>query len=118
MTTPILLEHRLDHKKVLSREWTMSFILPQNYIIHSAPNPQDSRITLHERPIQLVASVSYAGISNEEKVNEYKDVLKKWLKKRPWYIPLNGFQAAQFDGPLTIPFFRKNEIHVEVKHLH
>ena len=118
MTTPILLENKPEHKKELSQEWTMTFILPQNYFIHSAPSPQDRRITLHERPLQLVASVSYAGINNEEKVNEYMELLKKWLKKRPWYIPLNGFQAAQFDGPLTIPFFRKNEIHVEVKHLH
>ena len=118
MTTPVLLEHKLDHKQELSKEWTMSFILPQNYIHHPAPNPQDPRISLHERPTQLVACVSYAGINNEDKVNEYKHVLKKWLKKRPWYIPLNGFQAALFDGPLTIPFFRKNEIHVEVKHLH
>ena len=118
MTTPILLENKLEHKKEPSQEWTMAFILPQNYLIHSAPNPLDSRITIHERPIQLVASVSYAGINNEDKVAEYIQVLKKWLKKRPWYIPLNGFQVAQFDGPLTVPFFRKNEIHVEVKHLH
>lgn len=118
MTTPILLEEKPEHKKGPSSEWTMSFILPQNYLTHNAPTPEDTRITLHERPVQLVASVSYAGINNEEKVEEYTGVLKKWLKKRPWYIPLNGFQTAQFDGPLTIPFFRKNEIHVEVKHLH
>jgi hypothetical protein len=119
MTTPVLLEHKLEHKRGSSSdEWTMSFILPQNFLIHNAPTPRDPRITLHERPVQLVASVSYPGINNEEKIEEYTGVLKKWLKKRPWYIPLNGFQTAQFDGPLTIPFFRKNEIHVEVKHLH
>jgi hypothetical protein len=118
MTTPVLLEHKLDYKKGPSDEWTMSFILPQNYLLNNAPVPKESRITLHERALQLVASVSYTGINNEEKVEEYTGVLKKWLKKRPWYIPLGGFQTAQFDGPLTIPFFRKNEIHVEVKHLH
>ena len=118
MTTPVLLEQKIEHKKGPTKEWTMSFILPQNYLIHNAPNPENNRITIHERPVQLVACVSYAGINNEEKIEEYMGILKKWLKKRPWYIPLNGFQMAQFDGPLTIPFFRKNEIHVEVKHLH
>lgn len=118
MTTPVLLEQKLDHKKGPTNEWTMSFILPQNYLINNAPTPKESRITLHERPLQLVASVGYTGINSEEKIEENMGVLKKWLKKRPWYIPLAGFQTAQFDGPLTIPFFRKNEIHVEVKHLH
>lgn len=112
MTTPVLLE---ENK---AKEWTMSFILPQHFLIINAPNPDDSRIKIEEHPLHLVASVSYAGINNEEKINEYTGVLKKWLKKRPWYIPLSDFQTAQFDGPLTIPFFRKNEIHIEVKHIH
>lgn len=118
MTTPVLLEQKLEHRKEPSKDWVMTFILPQNYLINTAPNPNDKRITIHERPVHLVASISYAGINNEEKMEEYTSILKRWLKKRPWYIPMSGFQTAQFDGPLTIPFFRKNEIHVEVKHLH
>lgn len=118
MTTPVLMEQKVEHLKGPTKDWTMSFILPQNYLITTAPNPTDKRITIHERPVHLVASVSYPGINNEEKVEEYTGVLKRWLKKRPWYIPMSPFQSAQFDGPLTIPFFRKNEIHIEVKHLH
>lgn len=118
MTTPVLLEQKIDHRKESTKDWVMSFILPQNYLITNAPNPTDKRIIIQERPVHLVASISYAGINNEEKIEEYTSILKKWLKKRPWYIPMSGFQTAQFDGPLTIPFFRKNEIHVEVKHLH
>jgi hypothetical protein len=116
MTTPVLLENRIDVKS--SKEWTMSFILPQNFLIKNAPNPKDKKISIHERPVYLVASISYAGINNEEKIEEHITILKKWLKKRPWYTPIGGFQVAQFDGPLTIPFFRKNEIHIEVNHLH
>lgn len=118
MTTPVLLEQKVEHRREPTKDWTMSFILPQNYLITTAPTPTDKRITLHECPVHLVASISYAGINNEEKVEEYTAILKRWLKKRPWYIPMSPFQTAQFDGPLTIPFFRKNEIHIEVKHLH
>lgn len=116
MTTPVLLEHKETKRE--SKIWNMSFILPQNYLIINAPNPVNKKISLHERPVHLIASISYAGINSEEKIHEYTDVLKKWLKKRPWYIPVSGFQTALFDGPLTIPFFRKNEIHVEVNHFH
>lgn len=118
MTTPVLLEQKIDSKKGPTKDWIMSFILPQNYLISNTPAPANKRITIHERPVHLVASINYAGINNGEKVEENTEALKKWLKKRPWYIPMSGFQTAQFDGPLTIPFFRKNEIHVEVKHLH
>ncbi len=113
MTTPVLME---DKDK--GQEWTMSFILPPHFSISNSPRPEDKRISLHERSVHLIASISYAGLNNEEKITEHSAILKKWLKKRPWYIPVSDFQTAQFDGPLTIPFFRKNEIHIEVKHIH
>ncbi len=112
MTTPVLLQ------ETASKEWTMSFILPQQFVTQTAPKPEDNRILLEDYPLHLLASISYAGINNEEKINEYSGILKKWLKKRPWYIPLSDFKTAQYDGPLTIPFFRKNEIHINVKHIH
>jgi hypothetical protein len=113
MTTPVLFSGDESEK-----EWIMSFILPQTFLVKNAPTPQDKRITIQECPLHLVASISYPGINNEEKIAEYTGILKKWLKKRPWYTPLSNFQSAQFDGPLTIPFFRKNEIHVDIHHTH
>lgn len=117
MTTPVLMEHKNENGKSY-KEWTMSFILPQHFLIKNAPSPVDKKISIHERPVYLAASISYAGLNNEEKIEEHILLLKKWLKKRPWYTPVSGFQIAQFDGPLTIPFFRKNEIHIEVNHIH
>lgn len=117
MTTPVLLEEKSDDKNNL-KEWTMSFILPPQYSMENSPKPEDPRISLHDRPVQLVASIGYAGFNSLEKVSEHSVLLKRWLKKRPWYIPVSGFQTAQFDGPLTIPFFRKNEIHIEVMNIH
>lgn len=116
MTTPVLMEPKEIKKD--SQFWSMSFILPQNFLIKNAPNPINKKIKIYERPVHLVASISYAGINSEEKIQEYTDILKKWLKKRPWYTPVGEFKSAQFDGPLTIPFFRKNEIHIEVNHIH
>lgn len=113
MTTPVLLREKSEEK-----EWSMSFILPPSFILKTAPGPEDKRIILSEHPAHLVASISYAGINNEEKIKEYSTILKKWLKRRPWYVPLGEFQTAQYDGPLTIPFFRKNEIHIDIKHIH
>ncbi len=112
MTTPVIL------KEIKEDEWIMSFILPQEFLNKSLPTPDDERIKFEDLPAHIVASISYAGINNEEKMNEYSGILKKWLRKRPWYIPLDSFKTAQYDGPLTIPFFRKNEIHMTVKQIH
>ena len=90
MTTPVLLQ------ETASKEWTMSFILPQQFVTQTAPKPEDNRILLEDYPLHLLASISYAGINNEEKINEYSGILKKWLKKRPWYIPLSDFKTAQY----------------------
>jgi hypothetical protein len=117
MTTPVLLEKKFE-KIDGEQQWIMTFILPLEFTISNSPIPNNKRISLHERPVHLVASVSYPGLNNTEKVAEYSRMLKNWLKKRPWFFPISDFQTAQFDGPLTIPFFRKNEIHIEVKHLH
>lgn len=113
MTTPVLMREKSEDK-----EWLTSFILPPSFILKTAPRPEDKRITLSEHPAHLVASISYAGINNTEKIKEHSAILKKWLKRRPWYVPLGEFQTAQYDGPLTIPFFRKNEIHIDIKHIH
>jgi hypothetical protein len=113
MTTPVLLRENLD-----AQEWTMTFILPPNYSKSSAPIPTNERVSIHERPVHLIASIRYPGFNNAEKIVEHSSALNKWIKKRPWYIPVSEFVTAQYDGPLTIPFFRKNEIHIEVKHLH
>ena len=110
MTTPMLMEETSS-----AQVWTMSFILSADFSMTHLPKPDDKRISLHERPVHMIASISYPGISNEEKIAEYSATLKKWLKRRPWYVPVSEFQTAQFDGPLTIPFFRKNEIHIEIK---
>jgi hypothetical protein len=44
--------------------------------------------------------------------------LKKWLRKHPWYLSIGEVQKAVYDGPLTLPFLRKNELHLEVKNMH
>ena len=94
--------------------WTMSFILPTKYTLASAPTPQDKRIQLHKKPEHIAATIRYSGVNNQEKIKKYSAELMRWLSRKHLYNPIGEIQSAQYDGPTTIGFLRKNEIHVEV----
>lgn len=107
MTSPVMQEGNI-----------LFLILPRHYASKTAPLPLDERLSVKDIPMRVVASILYHGNHSEQKVQEHTTELKNWIKKHPWYIMVGNAQLAQYDGPLTLPFLRKNEIHVEVKNMH
>lgn len=87
--------------------WSMSFILPMQYTLATAPTPQDKRIQLHKKPEHVVAALRYSGVNTEEKIRKYSAELTRWLSKKHLFNPIGEIQSAQYDGPSTIPFLRK-----------
>lgn len=125
MTSPILHEEYNDSIPLttpLSPEpsmngWTMSFVLPLKYTLATAPTPRDKRVLLHKNPERLVASLRYSGSNDQEKIKRHSAELVEWIGKSDLFVPVGEIQIAQYNGPATIAFLRRNEIHVEVKHL-
>ena len=123
MTAPVLQEETNNHIPMTSpvlqestgEGWTMSFILPLKFTLATAPTPIDKRIHLHKNQEKLVASLRYPGLTTQEKIKKYSAELIQWLNRNNTYSPIGEIQFAQYDGPTTIPFLRKNEIHVEVQ---
>jgi hypothetical protein len=103
---------------VVQEDQEISFILPQEYITKTIPSPTDDRIVIKQTQFRLVATVTYTGTNTDEKIAEHTIELKKWLKKHPWYLPVGHVQTALYDCSLTLPFLRKNELHLEVKNMH
>lgn len=122
MTAPVLQEETNDIIPMTSpvlqeptqNGWTMSFVLPLKYSLATAPTPKDKRIHLHKNPERLVATLRYSGVNDQEKIKKYSAELMQWLSNNYTYIPAGEIQSAQYDGPSTIAFLRKNEIHLEV----
>lgn len=125
MTSPVLQEENNDHipltspmyQEPSSNGWTMSFVLPLKYNLATAPTPKDNRILLHKNPERMVASLRYSGINDQEKIKKNSAELIEWISKSDLFIPMGDIQIAQYDGPTTIPFLRRNEVHVEVKQI-
>lgn len=95
--------------------WTMSFVLPSEFTMENAPKPSNSQIQLKQRPEKLVAVWSYSGKNTPEKIQEAKNELNQWLQKHPSFHAKSHFWWAQYDAPITIPFLKKNEMHIWVE---
>lgn len=125
MTTPVLQE---ENGQVLTMTspviheptgsgWTMSFVLPSSYNLATAPTPKDRRIHLYNQQARVVACLSYSGVNSQEKIKKHSAELMRWLSKNHLYDPIGEIQSAEYDGPSTIPFLRKNEVLIEVNGL-
>lgn len=107
MTAPVLQQKTGD-------KWEMSFVLPSKYTLKNVPEPLDPRIVIKEIKSRKVAVVHYSGILNEKNIQEYTLKLLKWMDDKG-YESIGSPYSAGYDPPWTIPFFRRNEILVEIK---
>lgn len=94
---------------------TMSFILPNRFNLKNAPRPTDQRIKLHQKGAQMVACRSFNGPADEKKVQKYNSELRNWLGQYSSYRAESQVKIAVYNRPQTLPFLRKNEVHIDVK---
>ncbi len=106
MTTPVFNELAKD--KV-----STEFVMPKKYTEDNPPEPSNPRITIRKTEKKLVASVTFSGTTNPEKIREYENLLLKWIGKIS-LKPSGNFRLARYNPPFTPPFLRRNEILVDV----
>lgn len=92
----------------------MRFFLPKSFTAETAPVPADPRVRIVEVPEQTLAVLRYSGFGFEESVEARKTELMNRLGKTAWE-PVSDPIAYFYDPPWAIPFFRRNEVLVEVK---
>jgi len=95
-------------------EWMMSFVLPSGYDKLNAPIPTNPYLKIQDVPRTIVAAVTYSGNNSLDKIKEHTEKLSSWLNHNPDYQAISAPMVAQYDSPMTIPFFKKNEIQIAV----
>lgn len=111
MTTPIFEEQNQN-------SWTISFILPAHITQTTAPTPLDHSISISERPAHRAAVIWYTGGNDLDRIYEKSKELYDWLNTLRDYNTVGDAKIAQYDGPATLSFFRRNELQVEVAEVH
>ena len=107
MTVPVI-------QQKTQQVWLMEFVLPQNYTASSAPRPLDSAVLIKDIPSKKVAVIKYTGSLSEQDIEEKSEELKHWLFKKG-YKPISTSRSAAYDPPWTLPFLRRNEVHIDIE---
>jgi effector-binding domain-containing protein len=94
--------------------WLMAFVLPQGYSLSTAPEPLDSAVVIKEIPDKKVAVIQYSGSLCEQGIEEKSEELKNWLSEQG-YKAISPSRSAAYDPPWTLPFLRRNEVHINIE---
>lgn len=97
-----------------SGSWTMSFTMPKKFTSKTLPQPTDDRIDIETVPARTVAALVFSGSRNRQANEKKMRDLLQWLESKKEYEVTGDPVFAGYDPPWTLPFFRRNEILVEV----
>ena len=103
MTAPVFLNQVEQTTK------TMSFILPEEFSLSTAPQPLDPEIKVTELIDFSVAVIKFSGFLNQNSISSNESLLQNWIEKNGLKVNGNA-KAAGYNPPFTLPFMRRNEI--------
>lgn len=122
MTTPVLQEQGGEEitmtapviQRKAGEKWVTAFVMPRKYTMEAIPKPLDKDIVLREIPPATVATIRYSGLHSEKNIAKYSEKLNDWIVENG-YRPASRPRAATFDPPWTLPFLRRNEVHIDIE---
>lgn len=115
MTAPVILSPSQKGDASGVGAWTMTFSMPSEYSMETLPTPEDKRIFIEEVPPKYVAAYMFSGFWNESKNQKLGNELLSWIEQNKKYKVISMPMFAGYDPPWTLPFFRRNEMLIELK---
>ena len=124
MTAPVIQEQQAETMTMTApviqqksgSVWLMAFVLPQGYSLSTAPEPLDSAVVIKEIPDKKVAVIRYSGSLSEQGIEGKSEELQNWLTIKG-YQAISPSRSAAYNPPWTLPFLRRNEVHIDIESL-
>jgi effector-binding domain-containing protein len=107
MTAPVFMNDSADSSM-------MSFVMPKDFTLATTPKPTNPEVYVSELKDYKVATIQFSGTLSDSNVEKYTNILTSWISE-------NGYEAisdpvkAGYNGPLTLPIWRRNEMLIEVR---
>ena len=107
MTAPVFMDENNEQQ-------VMSFVMPASFTMETTPKPTNPDVWVSEVTDYKVVAIKFSGLLSDSNIEENEEILRNWLQK-------NGYEqkgpaiTAGYNGPLTIPMFRHNEVLIEIK---
>lgn len=93
--------------------WTVSFIMPKSWSLETLPTPTDPRVSLKPMPARQVAVIKFSGFASNEAIEARSDELRRYASEHK--LTTSGEPVLAFyNPPWTLPFFRRNEVMLEL----
>ena len=94
--------------------YTYAFVMERKYTMDTLPKPNDARVRLREMPPRTMAVRRFSGMWTDGKMEAEESRLITALATDR-IETLGELVLARYNGPMTPPFLRRNEIMVEVE---
>jgi hypothetical protein len=122
MTTPVIQEKASERIAMTvpvmqaksGQGWRMTFVLPAKYTMETAPEPLDTQVAIRKEIGRKVAVIRYSGWLSEASMERNAGALKGWIEQKE-YKAASPPRLAAYDPPWTVPFLRRNEVHMDIE---
>ena len=93
--------------------WTVRFIMPSNWTLETLPAPHDTRVTLKPVPANRMLVIRFSGSASDSQIKTKTDELRRYAADK-MLATVGEPLLAFYNPPWTLPFFRRNEIMLEL----
>jgi hypothetical protein len=108
MTAPVTIQASNNDKS-----WKVQFVMPSQYTLESLPKPNNDEVKIVVVPEKYYAVIKFSGFTGDETVAEKTSYLKAWMA-RELLTAVSPPRLARYNPPWTLPFWRRNEVQIEV----
>ena len=120
MTVPVTQSVKIDMTAPVTQskkdgKMVMQFFLPSKFTFNTAPKPTNSRVSLVVLEGDIYAVVKYSGRVTNKNFQKHYQQLKEFLIEDN----INFIEPpirATFNGPFTLPVFRRNEVMMKINY--
>ena len=93
--------------------WHVRFVMPASYTMETLPRPNNSAVKLNQIGGKRYAVIRFSGMAGEDSLKRHTDELNQFVTAKKLKL-LSAPTYAFFNPPWTLPFFRRNEVMVEI----
>jgi hypothetical protein len=110
MTMPVIVDHPAPSD---NNKWRVAFVIPDQWTLGTVPVPKQIGVYLKQIESYQIVSIRFSGLVTTEKIKKYEKDLRIWANDRGLKIKPQ-VRTAIYDPRWTIPFLRRNEVHLFV----
>lgn len=107
MTAPVFMNEKANTP-------SMSFVMPKDFTLQTTPKPNNPDVKVSELKDYKVVAIQFSGLLSDSNVSKHTKILTDWIVNNDYTVISDPINAA-YNGPLTLPFMRRNEVLIEVK---